>query len=71
MDNVPVAGLQLWKRNLQLLVPFLVNPRIDLLSMKQLQEDEQGAQKIQVGLARTSSGSSVKIAVYSICGASR
>ena len=37
------AGLQLWKRNLQLLVPFLIRPRLDLLSLQRAGRDEESA----------------------------
>lgn len=45
------AGVQLWKRNLQLLVPFLIEPRVELLSMQRLGRSEQGAEVLKVRCA--------------------
>lgn len=42
------TGLDLWKRNLQLLVPFLIEPRIELLSMSHLGKNSQGAEQVKV-----------------------
>jgi hypothetical protein len=42
------AGLDLWKRNLQLLVPFLIQPRIELMSISSLGRNSQESQQIQV-----------------------
>eukprot|EP00879_Flechtneria_rotunda_P018170 GHRR01019057.1.p2 GENE.GHRR01019057.1~~GHRR01019057.1.p2 ORF type:complete len:167 (+),score=31.89 GHRR01019057.1:648-1148(+) len=45
--TVSFTGLDLWKRNLQLLVPFLVEPRIQLLSLKNLGYSKTGAQQLK------------------------
>lgn len=49
------TGLDLWKRNLQLLVPFLIQPDIQLLSLKPLdqqgKETSSGPQQLQVSRA--------------------
>jgi hypothetical protein len=42
------AGLDLWKRNLQLLVPFLIQPRIQLMSISSLGPNSEGSEQIQV-----------------------
>jgi hypothetical protein len=42
------AGVQLWKRNLALLVPFLIQPRVELLSLQRLGRGEQGAEMLKV-----------------------
>lgn len=45
------AGLQKWRKNLQLLVPFLTKPKIDLLSLSELSVPETGtdtARRLQV-----------------------
>ncbi len=45
----PNSGLDLWKRNLQLLVPFLVEPTLDLISLKRLGKlGEQGEEVLKV-----------------------
>ncbi len=43
------AGLQLWKRNLQLLVPFLIEPSLDLTDIKRTGRDDEGRETILVG----------------------
>ncbi len=46
------AGLQKWRKNLQLLVPFLTEPRIDLISLSELDAsalDNDSAQRLKVG----------------------
>lgn len=44
--HIPVwhisAGLQKWRKNLQLLVPFLIEPKIDLFSLEELQDPAMG-----------------------------
>lgn len=48
--SLQFAGLQKWRRNLQLLVPFLEGPQIELFSLERLDSsDDQGAVKLQVG----------------------
>eukprot|EP00877_Chromochloris_zofingiensis_P004561 jgi/Chrzof1/14105/Cz08g25090.t1 len=39
--TVSFSGVELWKRNLQLLVPFLIDPRVQMLSIKQGAPDQQ------------------------------
>lgn len=44
------AGLQKWRQNLQLLVPFLEDPQIELFSLKHLDGSiGQGAAQLRVG----------------------
>lgn len=44
------AGLQKWRQNLQLLVPFLEDPQIELFSLDRMDSrNGQGAVKLQVG----------------------
>ncbi len=46
------AGLQKWRQNLQLLVPFLEDPQIELFSLKHLDSrNGQGAAHLQVGIS--------------------
>lgn len=42
------AGLDLWKRNLQLLVPFIIEPQIKLKDIQRVQPNQEGAQQLKV-----------------------
>ncbi len=48
--TVSFSGLAKWRRNLKLLVPFLISPTIDLLSLGQLPrgEEAEGPIRLQV-----------------------
>lgn len=43
------AGLRLWKRNLQLLVPFLIEPLVQLRTISKLGKNEEGREVLKVG----------------------
>ncbi|KAF6257037.1 hypothetical protein COO60DRAFT_50429 [Scenedesmus sp. NREL 46B-D3] len=45
--TVQFSGLDLWKRNLQLLVPFLVEARIELMSISSMGRDSKGFEQIR------------------------
>jgi len=38
-----VAGLRLWKRNLQLLVPFLIQPSVRMLEIRRTSDPQEEA----------------------------
>ena len=47
--TMPFAGLQKWRRNLQLLVPFLEDPQIELFSLGVVgSREEQAAVRLKV-----------------------
>ena len=50
------TGLQKWRKNLQLLVPFLLEPRIDLLYLSELSD-----------VLATGNGSAQRLKVTCIC----
>ena len=41
-------GLDKWRRNLQLLVPFLEDASVELLTLDPVEESEDGAQLLKV-----------------------
>ena len=47
---VDTAGLQRWRENLQLLVPFLIEPRIVLFSLTELSDlaDSDASKRLKV-----------------------
>ncbi|PNH11130.1 hypothetical protein TSOC_002059 [Tetrabaena socialis] len=45
--TVAFTGVDLWKRNLALLVPFLEQPRVELLAIKRAGRDPQGAEVVR------------------------
>ncbi|KAG1675492.1 hypothetical protein FOA52_001791 [Chlamydomonas sp. UWO 241] len=54
--TVAFSGVALWKRNLQLLVPFLLSPRVELLSIAEQLPATQERQRSTTGSRATGSG---------------
>lgn len=67
--TVQFRGLRLWQRNLQLLVPFLIDPELQLLGIKKLGKDETGAQLIKAEWQLTTKLSLPWRPIISLCGA--
>lgn len=45
--TVSFSGLDLWKRNLALLTPFLLSPKLNLLTMQRLGPNADGAEELE------------------------
>ena len=50
--TVSFRGLDQWRRNLRLLVPFLEDASVELLALKSADRDGDGAQLLKVGPAQ-------------------
>lgn len=48
--TVQFSGLAKWKSNLKLLVPFLIEPKIQLTKLESQSQDAQQAPVLQVGI---------------------
>ncbi|KIY97680.1 hypothetical protein MNEG_10281 [Monoraphidium neglectum] len=45
--TISFSGLDLWKRNLALLTPFLLSPKLDLLTMRRMGANANGMQELE------------------------
>ena len=57
--TVQFSGLAKWKSNLKLLVPFLIEPKIQLTKLESQSQDAQQAPVLQVGIFHAALGSSL------------